>query len=246
MQQYYTNEYCTTVPSIGSLLRNYSNACTGSPAYACIGSYPIITPRPTPTPSPTPTRTSTPTPTPSSTATPTPSPTATPVPPTATPTSTPTPTPTATPADDFCVDIVFTGATPTPTATSTPTPTSTSGECQRPTGLPTATIGLRIANYAYQINQGGPFVNYTASLQEACDAFAIIQSTPNMYSNAGQTFDVDPQMQVGATLYVGYGGTSCDKITPGYYIYDIGGVSPHILGVGNNGVITYFDNCSVT
>ena len=130
MQQYYTNEYCTTVPSIGSLLRNYSNACTGSPAYACIGSYPIITPRPTPTPSPTPTRTSTPTPTPSSTATPTPSPTATPVPPTATPTSTPTPTPTATPADDFCVDIVFTGATATPTATAivptaTPTPTST-------------------------------------------------------------------------------------------------------------------------
>ncbi len=133
MQQYYTNEYCTTVPSIASLERNYSNVITGSPAYTCVGSYPIITPQPTPTQTPTQTPTSTPTPTPSSTATPTPTPTATPVPPTATPTSTPTPTPTATPADDFCVDIVFTGATATPTATAivptaTPTPTPTVGD----------------------------------------------------------------------------------------------------------------------
>ena len=141
MQQYYTNEYCTTVPSIASLERNYSNVITDSPTYTCVGSYPIITPQPTPTQTPTQTPTSTPTPTPSSTATPTPTPTATPVPPTATPTSTPTPTPTATPADDFCVDIVFTGATatPTPTRTSTPTPTSTTAPTPTPTPTPTST-----------------------------------------------------------------------------------------------------------
>jgi hypothetical protein len=140
MQQYYTdNIACTTVPSIGSLLRNYSNVCTGTAAYTCVGSYPIVTPRPTPTQTPTPTPTRTPTPTPTRTPTPTPSPTATPVPPTATPTSTPTATPTPTPADDFCVDIIFTGATatPTPTRTSTPTPTSTTAPTPTPT--PTST-----------------------------------------------------------------------------------------------------------
>jgi len=240
LQQYYVdNVCCTETPSIASLERNYSNLCGGNNAYNCVGSYPIVTPAPTRTPNPTPipSPSATPGPTPTRTPTPTPIASSTPTP---TPSSSPTPTPSVTAAGDFCADIVFTGPT------ATPTPTSTSGECQRPTGLPTANIGLRIANYAYQINQGGPFVNYTASLQDACDAFAIIQSTPNMYSNAGQTFDVDAQMQVGATLYVGYAGTSCNKITPGYYIYDIGGVSPHILGVGNNGVITYFDNCSVT
>ena len=150
MQQYYSDDIaCSTVPSIGSLLRNYSNTCTGSPAYACVGSYPIITPPPTPTQTPTSTPTNTPTPTPSSTATPTPSPTSTP---TGTPTPTPTQTPTATPADDFCVDIVFTGATPTPTptnncdfglginvVTATPTPTATAGPSATATPTPTAT-----------------------------------------------------------------------------------------------------------
>ena len=165
MQQYYTNEYCTTVPSIASLERNYSNVITGSPAYTCVGSYPIITPQPTPTQTPTQTPTSTPTPTPSSTATPTPTPTATPVPPTATPTSTPTPTPTATPADDFCVDIVFTGATATPTATAivptaTPTPTSTTIAA---TPTPTATLGVaRDLNIRLNTNSG---INNTPSIK---------------------------------------------------------------------------------
>ena len=203
---------------------------------------PTNTETPTETPTNTPTETPTQTPTNTETPTNTPTPTNTETPtetPTNTPTNTVTPTNTITPTQtlDCVVDVTFTEIFSIPT----PIP---SGECQRPTGLPTDTIGLRIANYAYQINQGGPFVNYTASLQEACDALVIIQSTPNMYSNAGQTFDVDPQMQVGATLYLGYMGTSCDKIMPGYYVYDIGGVSPHIIGVGNNGVITYFDNCS--
>ena len=126
MQQYYTdNISCTTVPSIGSLLRNYSNVCTGAAAYTCVGSYPIVTPPPTPTQTPTPTPTRTPTPTPTRTPTPTPSPTATPVPPTATPTQTPTATPTPTAADDFCVDISFSTPTPTPTATNPPTSTWT-------------------------------------------------------------------------------------------------------------------------
>lgn len=97
VQQYYYDietDNCNVIPSINSLLRNYSTLCEDLP----------IQFTPTPTPTPTPTRTPTPTPTPTRTPTPTPA-TRTPTP-TPTPTRTPTPTPTATP-------------TPTPTALPT-------------------------------------------------------------------------------------------------------------------------------
>lgn len=96
LQQYVylpNSDNCTTIPSINSLLRNYTTLCNNVPAI------------PTPTPTPTPTSTPTATPTPTPTRTPTPTPTVSP-----TRTATPTPTPTRTP-------------TPTPTLTSTPIPT---------------------------------------------------------------------------------------------------------------------------
>ena len=228
MQQYYTNEYCTTVPSIASLERNYSNVITGSPAYTCVGSYPIITPQPTPTQTPTQTPTSTPTPTPSSTATPTPTPTATPVPPTATPTSTPTPTPTATPADDFCVDIVFTGATATPTATSivptaTPTPTSTTiastptptATVIAPTPTPTATAIAPTPTATQSFNTTSFYTNgrvceqsgfywWNNTPQEVADYINHVLINPNpSYGGSQYGYPSSQTLGVGTGIYAG-------------------------------------------
>lgn len=201
MQQYYTdNIACTTVPSIASLERNYSNACTGAPAYSCVGSYPVITPPPTPTQTPTPTPTRTPTPTPSGTPTPTPSPTATPVPPTATATPTSTPTPTPTSADDFCVDIIFTGSTATPT----PTPTSTSGV------VGTVPIVLRSTvfsstdsedfNVWVKVNNG-TWENY---LPDAPWYNSPVNGTVNNYTNFSSTISAN----VGDMIYIGVTNSS--------------------------------------
>jgi hypothetical protein len=201
MQQYYSDDIaCSTVPSIASLERNYSNACTGAPAYSCVGSYPIITPPPTPTPSPTATPTSTPTPTPSGTPTPTPSPTATPLPPTATATPTQTPTPTPTSADDFCVDIIFTGSTATPT----PTPTSTSGV------VGTVPLTLRSTvfsntdsedfNVWVKVNNG-TWENY---LPDAPWYNSPVNGTVNNYTNFSSTISANE----GDMIYIGVTNSS--------------------------------------
>jgi hypothetical protein len=101
LQQYYylpNSDNCGTIPTINSLLRNYTTLCDNVPE--------IATPTPTPTATPTPTPTRTPTRTPTPTPTPTPTRTGTPTPtPTRTPTPTPTPTPTILPTL-FCDNVV--------------------------------------------------------------------------------------------------------------------------------------------
>jgi hypothetical protein len=130
-------------------------------------------------------------------------------------------------------------STPTPTPTVTPTPTPT--ECQRPTGLPSDSI-----NYAYKINSGDSYTNFTSSLEAACNALTAIrlaEQTQPINSVLGLNFNADPAVQLGATLYNNQTLTNCDKVQSGYYIYDLSGIHTYILGVGNDGVVTYFDDC---
>ena len=201
-----------------------------------------LTPTPTITPTITitPTVTNTPgaslTPTPTITGTPTQTPTVTPTitvtqTPTNTPGATQSPTPTLTSTPTVTPTITL---TPTVTITQTPSPT---GECQRPTGLPTGTM-----DDAYQVNPGDAFVNFTSSLQSACDALIRIQQG-GINQLTGISFSADPSVQMGATLYSNSVQTSCTKVPVGYYHYNAGGYTV-IVGVGLNGVITYYDQCS--
>jgi hypothetical protein len=174
----------------------------------------------TQTPTPTVTITQTPTNTPGASLTPTP---------TVTPTITLTPTITNTP-----------GASLTPTPTVTPTITNTpspTGECQRPTGLP-----IGIMDTAYQVNPGDAFVNFISSLQSACDALIRIQQGGINQLN-GISFSANPSVQLGATLYSNSVQTSCTKVPVGYYHYNAGGYTV-IVGVGLDGVITSYGQCS--
>jgi hypothetical protein len=237
-------------------LKNSNPNCSTSQTYSIIGL--------TQTPTPTVTITQTPTNTPGASLTPTPTitPTIT-ITPTVTNTPgaslTPTPTITGTPTVTPTITITQTptntpGATqsPTPTLTSTPTVTPTitltptvtitqtpspTGECQRPTGLPTGTM-----DDAYQVNPGDAFVNFTSSLQSSCDALIRIQQG-GINQLTGISFSADPSVQMGATLYSNSVQTSCTKVPVGYYHYNAGGYTV-IVGVGLNGVITYYDQCS--
>ena len=230
-----------TVPDNATTLtlKNSNPNCSTSQTYNISALTPTPTPTLTSTPTVTPTititptvtntpgasLTPTPTVTPTITLTPTGTPTSTPAAPSQTPTGTPTQTPTVTPTITL---------TPTATITQTPSPT---GECQRPTGLPTGTMDT-----AYQVNPGDTFVNFTSSLQSACDALIRIQQG-GINQIAGISFSANPSVQMGATLYSNSVQTSCTKVPVGYYHYNAGGYTV-IVGVGSDGVVTYYGECS--
>jgi hypothetical protein len=122
------------------------------------------------------------------------------------------------------ISIAFTTTTLTPTTTI----------CQRPQGLTTFT-------FFSSIEVGGipPFINFTATLLDACQALDDNINVPNTILNGLSVEALS--LTVGSTIYNAFTAPDCTVVLDGYYIsFDISSTEIyHVVG----GILTEILTC---